>query len=388
MREPWRFGAIIGITAVVASLALPALAAPAAPRSAQAATAATARPVYQLWSVSCPAAAKCLALGGTFTVSNGDALVRLWNGKSWTAQRPLLPHAYLGAISCRYPRQCTAVGMTTAQHALALRWNGRTWREQRAPGNSSNLLSVSCPSATTCVAVGIAGSSGVAELWNGRGWFSRALPVSAYSIDRGMGAVSCSAVANCTALGEQVTGQDIHQPLAEHWDGTAWTEQVMPGVADTAEFVSVSCPNTGACVAVGNSPIDEGPLEPLAAAWSRAGWKLLPAAPHPDTYAALNGVSCTSARFCLAVGAACSPNVQCEWAASTPGVTGLRALALRWNGRKWTTLRTPAPADTSLISVSCSSWRACTAVGRSGSGLVAERWNGARWARQRVPGAG
>ena len=65
----------------------------------------------------------------------------------------------------------------------------------------------------------------------------------------------------------------------------------------------------------------------------------------------LNGVSCTSPRACTAVG------------------TGV----YRWNGRRWSTQRAPIGAD-ELGGVSCTSANACTAVG---SGVYS--WNGRRW---------
>jgi hypothetical protein len=78
----------------------------------------------------------------------------------------------------------------------------------------------------------------------------------------------------------------------------------------------------------------------------------------------LRGVSCTSARACVAVGTEVTP------------AGAILPLAERWNGRSWT-LIPPAPGGP-LAAVSCSSASACTAVGGSGSPL-AERRNGSAW---------
>jgi hypothetical protein len=81
----------------------------------------------------------------------------------------------------------------------------------------------------------------------------------------------------------------------------------------------------------------------------------------------LLGMSCPSARACIAVG-------------SHGGET---TLAERWNGTKWALQHAPNPADAGaspLLGVSCSSATACTAVGpyvkKSGAELTfAERYS-------------
>jgi hypothetical protein len=71
-------------------------------------------------------------------------------------------------------------------------------------------------------------------------------------------------------------------------------------------------------------------------------------------------------------------------------------LVERWNGRTWSMQRAPVPVDrknpgavvgdSGLVAVSCTSARACMAVGGNGTqGPLAERWNGRRWAIQRAP---
>jgi hypothetical protein len=103
--------------------------------------------------------------------------------------------------------------------------------------------------------------------------------------------------------------------------------------------------------------------------------------------AQLDAVSCTSGRRCIAVG----------FYADLPGLVNIHgrsfALAERWNGRKWRIQRTPRPAgstDMVFTGVSCTSARACTAVGSTGAGTLAERWNGRRWGIQHIasPAAG
>jgi hypothetical protein len=71
-------------------------------------------------------------------------------------------------------------------------------------------------------------------------------------------------------------------------------------------------------------------------------------------------------------------------------------LAERWNGKAWRAERTPNPADSAvstsevaLDGVSCTSARACTAVGEYSPGHAAayfvEAWNGRRWRLEPAP---
>jgi hypothetical protein len=90
----------------------------------------------------------------------------------------------------------------------------------------------------------------------------------------------------------------------------------------------------------------------------------------------LLGVSCSSPRACMAVG-------------NYNGHT-LRVLTERWNGSRWSIVRARLPAGAiqgGFNDVSCSSARACTAVGAYDinarqSNVLVERWNGSRWSIQ------
>jgi hypothetical protein len=113
-------------------------------------------------------------------------------------------------------------------------------------------------------------------------------------------------------------------------------------------------------------------------------WKVEPT-PNPAG-AEINyffGVSCSSGRACTAVGAE-TKNV------STPGF----ALAERWNGKRWNiqaTAKVKGAASTELNGVSCPSARYCSAVGTafiSATSLnvtLAEAWNGKTWRVQPIP---
>jgi hypothetical protein len=98
----------------------------------------------------------------------------------------------------------------------------------------------------------------------------------------------------------------------------------------------------------------------------------------------LNGVSCTGADSCIAVGS--------YGISGSSGATVL--LAERWDGARWSIQAVPSPAGAApgLSGVSCASGSACTAVGSSlldaGDGpsvAFAEAWNGSRWTFQATP---
>jgi hypothetical protein len=110
-----------------------------------------------------------------------------------------------------------------------------------------------------------------------------------------------------------------------------------------------------------------GPAPALAARWSL---HLLPRPKGSAVSARLNGVSCPTARWCVAVGTV------------TAGPSADWPLIERWSGARWLRQRTPRLASASLDAVSCTPDRTCVAVGSIGSqGLVARLSHGA-WTRR------
>ncbi len=107
--------------------------------------------------------------------------------------------------------------------------------------------------------------------------------------------------------------------------------------------------------------------------WNFSSWNRL-GTPRVS-YSTLQAVSCSSASACTAVGSFAKR-------ASSNELT----LAERWNGTSWKQQHVPSPpgGPTGLISVSCPSATACTAVGSNKRGGFAEHWNGTRWTLQRV----
>jgi hypothetical protein len=175
-------------------------------------------------------------------------------------------------------------------------------------------------------------------------------------------------------------------PLVARSDGRRWQSELTADPSSltglrAATLYGVECISSRACIVVGEygkrlchrHDCSVTVTLPFAARWSDAGWSLQ-ATPKPSgsgIYSAFTAVSCASPSECVAVGYR----------------DDNRPLAERWDGRTWSIQRTPGTG--ALMGVSCTSTRACTAVGSSGvessERPLAERWDGRRWSIQRVP---
>lgn len=148
------------------------------------------------------------------------------------------------------------------------------------------------------------------------------------------------------------------------------------------QLIAVSCPTKRMCVAVGTTDFGQGML---AERWNGRRWATMRLAqPTGATGDGLEGVSCTSAWACTAVGYDYGPGVS-------------QTLAERWNGRRWRVQPTPNPGVAGLpfAAVSCGSATSCTAVGYYSyhllgvtNNMLAEHWDGQSWSMQSLPPAG
>ncbi len=309
----------------------------------------------------------------------------------------------LGAVSCPSANTCSAVGSYTGTAgtavAVAEDWNGVKWSVQPTVSltgvSSSQLSAVSCAAVAACMAVGQlekvrSGSSPLAEKWDGSAWELEATPVpsaSQYPQLSDLAGVSCWTASTCAAVGSFTDSSHRDQALAEHWDGARWSVQPIPSPAGTwyLELNGISCSSASECMAVGSvgtSP-SAGPEDTLAERWSGgAHWTVdSPLNPPNEIYRWLYGVSCLSAKSCFAVGAD-------EDSSGTYSM-----LSERWNGTGWSILSTPSPRSggkfRALFAVSCPSFTTCTAVGYEqtpyGYSTVAERLDGTTWTVQPTP---
>jgi hypothetical protein len=170
--------------------------------------------------------------------------------------------------------------------------------------------------------------------------------------------------------------------LVESWNGTKWAikKTFSPSGAESSQLSGVSCASATACTAVGMYINSSRTQVTLAEAWNGKSWSTKKS-PNPTgaESSQLSGVSCASATACTAVGMYFNSS-------------GSATLAETWNGKSWAIKKSTNPAGgqfLELSAVSCASVTACTAVGSyfnsSGSVTLAEAWNGKNWATQTTP---
>jgi hypothetical protein len=284
---------------------------------------------------------------------------------------------------------CVAVGsyVDSANHYQAMVATevggtfGRATEVTLPPNAGSNpaagLSGVSCVSVGNCVAVGSYGDGSgrqfaMAASETG-GIFGRATQVSfppnVYTHAYGtLFGVSCTSVGNCVAVGGYNDSSGNNQAMeATETDGVfGQAFEVSPPLAQ-AYLAGVSCTSTGNCVAVGSYRDPLYRLQPLevteaGGTFKREIWTA-PSNAASNPYAALSGVSCTSADNCLAVG-----HYLDSFGSDSPGSLGTQeAMAATESGGTFeqATEVIPAPKGgwPELSGVSCISASDCVAVG-------------------------
>jgi hypothetical protein len=199
------------------------------------------------------------------------------------------------------------------------------------------------------------------------------------AVDSTLSGVSCTGASFCMAVGSWDNGNPggLVQALAEEWNGSTWSVVPITSPPDDtwSPLTAVSCAGPTACVAVGSTGGNPSETIPYAEIWNGTTWSMQyasPALPLPPTgiRGQLDGVSCTAAATCMAVGS-------WESVAAVP-----QAFALTLSGTTWT-VSTPQTVGTQsvLTAVSCASSTTCMAVGsQSGSGgVLVEQWNAGTW---------
>lgn len=235
------------------------------------------------------------------------------------------------------------------------------WTVQRTPvlatAPPSELTGISCVTHSFCVAVGSTDERGqpLAERWNGRVW----------TVDRGLSAigakslvgVACRVVNFCMAVGNELPSGVFARPFAALWNGRSWRKEEPPvGLSGEQEaaLLGVSCSSRTTCVSVGVIK-GTGSFVPLVEDWNGSTWTP-ELGPNPTGDGTLVSVACTSAKACMATGSA-----------GRTDSTSFTPLAARWDGSTWTAESVPPAMPGELTesfdSVSCSSLSSCTAVG-------------------------
>jgi hypothetical protein len=333
-----------------------------------------------------------LAVAGTSTFGAlaSQAPVAAASPATWSiVPSPTTTSGTLSSVACTSASNCTAVGFygSGVGQTLIEQWNGTAWSVVPSPNTSGNqgLSAVSCVSASACFAVG-----SLVEQWDGTAWSVVPSPNTSGTYAGGLDAVSCLSLSSCFAVGAYANG-----PLIEQWNGTVWSVMPSPNTGapkNSATLEALSCTSASACTAVGTAVGSANPYyQTLIEQWNGTAWSIVPSpnvlttVGNTPTANYLQGVSCTAASACIAVGYA------------TGSALNGTTLVEQWNGSNWSIIPSPSPVvgsdaynSDSLSGISCTSASACTAVGRfsstanpargpATSGPLVEQWDGTAW---------
>jgi hypothetical protein len=158
----------------------------------------------------------------------------------------------LQGISSPQAGECIAVGVRivgSSTSGFAEQLRAGSWASMALPSGAPSLSSVSCVSDTWCMAVGGTGTGmGTVDLWNGSDWTESAAATA--PTPDGLDAVSCLDIDHCMAVGFSES-----TPLAESWNGSAWTVTTQSATyyQASSDLASVSCPSVSFCAAVGSA---------------------------------------------------------------------------------------------------------------------------------------
>jgi hypothetical protein len=246
------------------------------------------------------------------------------------------------------------------------------------------LNAISCPSVTACAAVGSYGPAsrpeGLTALWNGKTWAMSELRGTRPTYAPHLTDVSCPSPTACMAVGfyANAAGDLL---LAYRWNGAVWTSESVSTPRNSHDpyansLNGVACSSATTCTAVGGG----GPTGTLVARWNGANW-MLGTAPNPTgPLAFLGPIACATTSACTSIGI------------HTTNSGSSTTFADRWNGYAWSVQSTANPSThTNLSGVACPTAGACTAVGQAltrtsplGAAL-AERWTGTSWIVEPTP---
>jgi hypothetical protein len=342
----------------------------------------------QLYSVACPSAKACTAVGAYTGSAGWRGLLLAKSGPAWTAaQAPVPtgaaadPYATITSVSCLTVSVCAAIGSYTDSsgntQGLLLTRSGSAWKAAKAPlppgaAPSSVFLSgVRCASPSYCVAVGFYTDSssgnqqGFIVTGFGATWAATSAPLPA---DAGTPAqshlesVGCSGPAACTAVGDYTDTLGDDNGLILTSSGSSWTATRAPlpsGVSPPVSLAAVRCLAASLCVAVGEASVGRG-YRGLLVSGSGTTWSAtappLPANSVTPPQAQLQTLACTVAT-CTVAGT------------YAPAGSNRAGLITTGSGSTWTASKAPQPGNasqdpgTDLGSVSCTSAGACVIAG-------------------------
>jgi hypothetical protein len=323
------------------------------------------------------------------------------------------------------PSPSNGYGVTSGDSALAFTESNGVWSAGQllqAPADvykypNVTVTSLSCPAAGECVAVGEYNNA------NHAGWgfiatetggvWSQASPVDAplqtdSVLGTTLGAVSCSGVGECTAVGSvtvAASNTSHEQPVAVTESGGSWgpshplnvpanalsipnTQTAPSGLPVTLDLLS--CSSAGNCDAAGSYVDASGLPQAFFVAESNANWQTATEAAAPGgagNSTSVTDLSCSSPGHCAAIAQQDQVTLQTAGmvdgtSVTIPigGVTG--SLLFSESGGGWSAGTAPpvhgGNAGT-LFSVSCPTVGSCTAAGSADNAPFEVKLGRAGW---------
>ena len=292
----------------------------------------------------------------------------------------------LWGVAVLSPCNAWAVGYYPSQTIIA-RWDGASWTQVPSPnpGTDSRLLAVSAVNGTDIWAVGEYFNGTAFQTltvhFNGAMWTQVPSPSASGATVTALSAVSAVSTNDVWAVGHFQNSGNFDQTYILHWDGTSWTHVPSPhpgGTTRDQDLDSVSGDSAKDAWATGsyyNGSADQS----LALHWDGTSWKQV-TSPNPGPEGnRLFGVRAISASNAWAVG-------------SSSDATTEHTLIAHWNGTSWKQVAAPNPGGvngTTLRSVAVISANDAWAVGDYGTGTgvrtLALHWNGSAWQQANTP---
>jgi hypothetical protein len=176
----------------------------------------------------------------------------------------------------------------------------------------------------------------------------------------------------------------LYEEIIEQWNGRVWS-LANPRSTAASELDGVACTSATQCLAVGKIFPKSSGLRPLVQKWDGSKWSDV-SAPTENGDDFLSAIGCQHSAACFAVGSNFS---------SGTSTYGELTSAERLSGSTWMVVHSisPSAGNDNLNSVSCPVMTSCFAVGNfngdafSGGGNrpLIERWRGTSWAKVASP---
>ncbi|MHB8290635.1 MAG: hypothetical protein ACYDEY_15695 [Acidimicrobiales bacterium] len=329
-----------------------------------------------LVGVSCMSARFCVAVGSSPFTLAPERFIYGW------VPPLLLPGGYPNHGPPRYPG-----------HAVVETFNGNAWHDAPllGPVANSGLNAVSCVSTRFCVAVGSGPAGALIVGFNGKSWRTATFNRGAVRAQHGavLNAVSCVSARFCVAVGYRAVETEMNwnlEAVTETFNGHSWRFATGPYKVSGLRAVSarypwvtslhladldgVSCVSTRFCVAVSAAAFF------VVDVYNGKAWKARVRLPGGNLFSlgtpnfganGLGGVSCASTRFCAAVE---------SW--TTPQEPGIQIVATLLNsqrvspivetfdGSRWVSAASTPSNSIIMNAVSCVSKTFCVGVSAPG----------------------